>query len=182
MITVVPITPNIDLSDGSEIMTAVPGAVSPTGLSEVDSLNLLHYNLTIPAIFLEPGYDSIVDSTLTIEGNLENYGSINISQDSTAKIMGRLIGTTEGQPSGTGTISVQSQSTFAVQGAATATNETISLTSGHLYIGDGGALADPGRQFLAPITMYSASTVTLEDTKATSEVFWKQTGQLVDRI
>jgi hypothetical protein len=87
VITVVPIAPNIDLSDGSEIMTAVPGAVSPTGLSEVDSLNLLHYNLTIPAIFLEPGYDSIVDSTLTIEGNLENYGSINISQDSTAKIM-----------------------------------------------------------------------------------------------
>lgn len=73
---------------------------------------------------------------------------------------------------------MQSQSTFAVQGAATATNETISLTSGHLYIGNGGALADPGRQFLAPITMYSASTVTLEDTKATSEVFWKQTGQL----
>jgi hypothetical protein len=87
VITVVPIAPNIDLSDGSEIMTAVPGAVSPTGLSEVDSLNLRHYNLTIPAIFLEPGYDSIVDSTLTIEGNLENYGSINISQDSTAKIM-----------------------------------------------------------------------------------------------
>ena len=63
-------------------------------------------------------------------------------------------------------------SNLTVSGGAT--SETIYLRSSHLDIGGGGMpVANPAMSFLAPINVDQSSSITIENTQATSEVFAK---------
>ena len=104
-------------------------------------------------------------------GGLENNGTFKLSA-STLEV---------GNLTGQGVISATSNSTLDI-GSATSRSETIELHAAHLVLGGPLFAANPGMTFLAPITQFgSASTITLSDTQATSEIFAKATatsGQL----
>lgn len=116
-----------------------------------------------------PNYYPIDDTSVTVAGDLAINAPLLLEQ------YGLL---TVGSLSGHGSIAVDSQSTLCIQSGVAPTSETITLQSGHLCIGEGGAVANPALQFLPPVTMDSASSIELNDTSATAEVYWKNTGQL----
>ena len=98
-------------------------------------------------------------------GPLENNGTMTVS-GSTLEI---------GNLTGQGVISATHASTLDI-GSATSSSETIQLTAATLNIGGPLFGSNPGLTFLAPITHFgSASSITLPDTQATSEVFAKAT-------
>lgn len=92
-----------------------------------------------------------------VSGPMENNGAMTVSA-SVVEV---------GALSGSGSILAAAGSTLDIQSAAA--GETIGLAASNLFIG-GQAGAPGGMTFLAPITMDSASTVTLNLTKATREV------------
>jgi hypothetical protein len=86
-----------------------------------------------------------------------------------------------GAVSGIGAIRASAGSTLDIQSAAG--GETIQLTASNLYIGGqgggpGSAGVPGGMSFLAPITMDSTSTITLNGLQATSEVLAKSGGMV----
>ena len=73
---------------------------------------------------------------------------------------------------GQGVVHATQDSTLAVIGASA--RETIQLVSAHLIIGGGPIQTSTAVQFLAPITQFGAdSTISLDNTQATREVFVK---------
>ena len=98
-------------------------------------------------------------------GPLENNGTMKLSA-STLEV---------GNLTGQGVISAAHNSTLDI-GSATSSGETIQLTGANLTIGGPRFAANPGLTFVAPITHFGeASSITLSDTQATSEVFAKAT-------
>jgi hypothetical protein len=102
-----------------------------------------------------------------VQGPLENNGVMTVN----ASVL------QAGALSGTGTIRALAGSTVALQSAGA--GETVQLQASHLAIG-GLAFGSGGMSFLAPITMDSASTITLNETPATSEAVESLGGGLMD--
>lgn len=145
------------------------------------SVKLAAYRLTV--------YDWADTGTLAINGNstllygsclttqgqgtgglppapLANNGVMRL-QDSTLQI---------GAIKGTGQI-VADRS--MVRATSATTSETINVHSSQLDIGYGSHAADPGMQFLAPVTGFDdSSRITLENTHATLEVYFRASGAL----
>lgn len=102
-----------------------------------------------------------------VQGPLQNNGVMTLN----ASVL------EAGALSGTGTIRATAGSTVALQSAGS--GETIQLQSSYLTIG-GQAFGAGGMSFLAPITMDSTSTITLNETPATSEQVQSLGGGMMD--
>jgi hypothetical protein len=92
-----------------------------------------------------------------ISGPIENNGVMSVNA-STVEF---------GALSGNGSVKASNGSTLDIQSATS--GNAIQLRSSHLFIGGQGGVAG-GLSFLAPITMDTSSTITLNHTQATSEV------------
>lgn len=104
-----------------------------------------------------------------IDGPLQNNGTM-VIRDSTLRA---------GALSGNGTIKATAGSTVVLQSASQ--GETIQLRSSHLSIGGQGN--EPGGMtFLAPVTMNRASTITLNDTTATTEELVRATSGAIAEV
>jgi hypothetical protein len=107
-------------------------------------------------------------------GQLENNGAMSVTGTPTTKAMVNI-----GTLSGTGHIAAVN-ATLNIQAA---TGDQIQLTTSQLDIGGQGAFAanagaSGGMSFAAPITMDDASTITLFNTTATSEVLMEHAGRI----
>ncbi|MDR3539253.1 MAG: hypothetical protein P4L71_22380 [Acetobacteraceae bacterium] len=103
-----------------------------------------------------------------VQGPLENNGVMTVD-DSTLEVS---------VLSGTGTIKAFNGSTLDIQSSGG--GNTIQLHSSNLFIGE-QAFGPGGMTFLAPITMDRASTITLNETPATSEVV-KHAGASISEV
>lgn len=156
----------------------IPNPAPPT--YSTFGYNLTGYKLT----FYDP-YDA---STVALNGNTMLYNS-----DLTIADQSLGIGT-PGPLQNNGSLYVMAStltagtlsghgSVIAYQGglniaSAPTTSETIQIHSSALHIGAGG-IPNPGMQFLAPVTGFDTSSViSLEDTAATLEVYFRQSGAL----
>lgn len=166
---------DINRSFGTGTMTIPMG--TPT--LAANSLQLVAYRLTV--------YDWADTGTLKITGNsLIRYGSeldtqgqgtggIGAGPLENDGIMTLRASTLKiGVLKGHGSINAYA-STIDVLSAPT--SETIQLRSSYLDIGTAGQ-PDPGMQFLAPIHVDGFSNISLEDTHATLEVYFRSSGAL----
>lgn len=95
-------------------------------------------------------------------GPFENDGTMTV--DASTMVVGTL--------TGHGVIRATGDSTVSVIG--TSAGETIQLLSAHLNIGSGAYPAGTGMQFLGAVTHFGAdSSITIDNTQATREVFTK---------